>query len=79
MAKNPQIQAAYNRGKSEGYKLGLTHGRTEGQAAVALAIAGKLEQLPHVKGFGPKTLEKFIEYFGKEYFITKKDDKSNES
>lgn len=68
MAKNPVIQAAFDKGKKEGYALGLAHGRSEGQAKTILVVAEKLKNLPTIPGVGPKTMDKFIEHFGRKYF-----------
>ncbi|AJO24807.1 hypothetical protein QQ991_03140 [Weizmannia coagulans] len=64
MAKNPVIQQAYERGKREGIEIGMQMGISK---AIGFMQA-RLNKLAETPGIGPKTIEKFKQAFGKEYF-----------
>ncbi|MEH7122087.1 hypothetical protein V7127_02460 [Bacillus sp. JJ1773] len=69
--RNPVIQNAFERGKKEGYQLGLIHGENRGIQKTIGFIAEKFEVLQDTPGIGLKTLEKFKTAFGPEYFKEK--------
>ncbi|WP_142385097.1 hypothetical protein [Cytobacillus massiliigabonensis] len=68
MSRNPVIQRAFERGKLEGYQLGLEHGESRGRQKTVGFVADKFKKLSETPGIGPKTAEKIKEIFGKEYF-----------
>ncbi|MGG3706983.1 hypothetical protein [Heyndrickxia coagulans] len=64
MARNPVIQQAYERGKREGIEIGMQMGISK---AIGFMKSG-LSRVEKTPGIGPKTIEKFKEAFGEEYF-----------
>ncbi|MBS4191775.1 hypothetical protein KHA94_16415 [Bacillus sp. FJAT-49705] len=68
MARNTVIQKAFEKGKQEGYQLGLNHGENRGIQKTVDFVAEKFAELQEMPGIGPKTLEKFRLAFGPEYF-----------
>lgn len=63
--KNPVIVKAREAGFKDGYTLGTQHGKD----SACLFFADKFDGLDQVPGIGPKTLEKVVEHFGREYFV----------
>lgn len=68
MSKNPVIRNAFEKGKKEGYQLGLDHGENRGIQKTVGFVADKFKVLSETPGIGPKTAAKIKEIFGPEYF-----------
>lgn len=68
MAKNPVIQKSFEKGKQEGYQMGLIHGENIGIQKTVDFVAEKFKLLSETPGIGPKTAQKIKEVFGMEYF-----------
>lgn len=66
--KNPVIQKAREEGYNNGFKIGFDQGVNQGQQSATYILATKIDGLSKVPGIGPKTLEKIINHFGREYF-----------
>ena len=62
--KNPVLQQKFEEGKREGFK----HGFEQGKYSAIVYFASRFEGLDKVPGIGPKTVEKVVKHFGKEYF-----------
>lgn len=64
MAKNPLLERKYQ----EGYMKGFMDGKDAGMNAAVNFVADKFNLLQDMPGVGPKTIEKFRDAFGREYF-----------
>jgi ribosomal protein L5 len=67
--KNPIIQKARKEAYELGYKKGMEMGVKVGMQQMADFFAKKFDEIGKVNGIGPKTLEKFVNAFGPEYFV----------
>lgn len=64
MAKNPLFAKKFQ----EGYNKGFMAGKDAGIAVAVDFVAQKFAELQDMPGVGPKTIEKFRDAFGPEYF-----------
>lgn len=64
MPKNP----AFERIRQEAYNQGFAVGFKYGKESATRFFAERFERLKKTKGIGPKTLQRFIDVFGREYF-----------
>lgn len=64
MAKNPLLEKKFQ----EGYNKGFVAGKNAGIAVAVDFVASKFAELQDMPGVGPKTLSKFRDAFGPEYF-----------
>lgn len=74
--KNPVIKTAYEKGRSEGYQMGLQHGELRGIKQVASFFNERFLELEHTSGIGPKTLDKMRKVIGEKYFLEVESDGS---
>lgn len=62
--KNPVLQKKFK----EGYEKGFIAGKDFGIKLAVDYIAKRFDELQDMPGIGPKTIEKFMQAFGEDYF-----------
>lgn len=67
--RNPVLDKARKEAYEIGFKNGMDIGVKTGIQQTSDFFAQKFDEIGKIPGIGPKTVEKFVNAFGREYFV----------